>query len=629
MYGWSGNILWVDLSKGVVERQPLDEGFALKWLGGEGFGAKILWDGATPQVADGLDERNLLIFSTGVLTGTLAPGSGRLEIVARSAVTGIFGDSNVGGHFAPALKHAGYIDDDRVEIRDARHLWGRTVPETEEMLRRELGDDIQIASIGPGGENLVRFAVIVSSPTRAAGWGGVGAVAGSKKLKAVAVRGTKGIRVARPAELQQACWETRLKAERTLSAQYRDRRKMGTMELMEPIARHGMGTFNNFSRSELSAAQLQEIAGEKFGQEFAVASLGCYACAQQCSHFAVIRDGPYKGIASEGFEFGSIGSFLSWYGSTSMAFAIAISKYCTDFGLDASEVAMLLAWLADCQQRGVMTPKDTDGMAVRWGEEGAALELLRRIAFRQGFGDMLAEGLGRAAKASGEEAAKYAYTIKGRISQEATGRGNYACALATATSTRGADHLKGWPIFRASPELSEKLWGHPQAGNPMSHEGKAAIVVSTQHLNTLQDLLGACKFYSRPPIDGLDEEDYARMLSPLIGVDLTGADLMVVAERVWNQEKAFNALSGMTRKDDTLPPMFFDTPFPAGALKGFKMEKEKFERMLDEYYRARGWDVESSIPTRSTLERLGLGDVADELERRPNVSKHSGAAGRF
>ncbi|MDP2744461.1 MAG: aldehyde ferredoxin oxidoreductase family protein [Dehalococcoidia bacterium] len=640
MYGWSGKLLRVDLSKGGVARQPLDEAFALKWLGGEGFGAKILWDGATPQVADGLDERNLLIFSTGVLTGTPAPASGRLEIVARSAITGIFGDSNSGGHFAPALKQAGYdaliiegkaavpvylwIDDDRVEIRDARHLWGRTVPETEEILRRELGADVQIACIGPGGENLVRFAVIVSSPTRVAGWGGVGAVAGSKRLKAVVVRGTKGIRVARPQELQQACWEIRLKAERVLSGQYRNRRKMGTMELVDPISRHGMGTFNNFGLSEVTESHLENISGEKFAAEFAIASLGCYACGQQCSHFAVIKNGPYKGIASEGFEFGSLGSFLMWYGSTNMAFGIAISKYCTDYGVDASEVALLLAWAADCLQKGILTEKDTDGLALGFGDERAALELLRRITFREGFGDLLAEGLARAAKASGKEAGKYAYTIKGRISQEATPRGNYACALATATSTRGADHLKGWPIFRAPPEVSMKLWGHPEAGNPLSHEGKAAIVIKAQHLCTLQDILGTCKFYSRPPLDGLDEHDYARILSPLIGVDLTGEDLMGVAERVWNLEKAFNVRSGMSRKDDTLPQMFFDVPYPAGPLKGFKMEKEKFEHLLDEYYRLRGWDVESSIPTRSTLERLGLGDVADEMERRlPSIRPRS------
>jgi aldehyde:ferredoxin oxidoreductase len=633
VYGWAGRILSVDLSKNEVVTRALEEDFALKWLGGEGFGAKLLWEGVGPEVTDGLDARNLLVFSTGVLTGSLAPSSGRLEIVAKSAITGIFGDSNSGGHFAPSLKQAGYdaliikgkaerpvylwIDDGQVEIRDAGHLWGKTTPETDELLRQELGaGDIQIASIGPGGENLVRFAIIVSSPTRAAGWGGVGAVAGAKKLKAVAVRGTRGIKVARPQELRQACWEARLKAERTLRAQYRDRRRMGTMELIEPIARRGLAQFNNWNLSEVSEARLKEIAGETFAQEFAVASLGCYACGQQCSHFAVIKNGPYKGLASEGFEFGSLGSFLSWYGSTDMAFGIAISKLCTDYGVDASEVAMLLAWAADCYQRGVITEKDTDGMALEWGEESTALELLHRMTYREGFGDLLAEGLARVAGRFGNEAEKYAYTIKGRISQEATPRGNYTCALATATSTRGADHLKGWPIFRASPEASMKLWGHPEAGNPYSHEGKAAVTIKAQHLNTLEDMLGTCKFNSRPPLDGLDEHDYARMLSPLIGIDLTGEDLMGMAERVWNLEKAFNVSSGVTRKDDTLPQRFFEEPFPGGPLKGFKIETEKFEALLDEYYRLRGWDVESGVPLRDTLERLGIGEVAEELERR-------------
>ncbi len=634
MYGWAGNLLWVDLSKGESTRQPIAEDFALKWLGGEGFGARLLWEQVGPEVKDGLDPDNVLIFAAGPLISTLAPSSGRLEIITKSALTGIFGDSNSGGHFAPELKQAGYdvlivkgksdrpvylwIDDDRVEIRDASHLWGRTVPETDALLKEELRDEnIQVACIGPGGENLVRFAAIINNLVRAAGWGGAGAVAGSKNLKAIAVRGTRGVRAARPEQFEQACWAAQDKLRKTVRL-LETRRKMGTMHLMRMYHFGGYAGMKNYTVSQAPEDYIEKVSGEKWADEFLSNTMGCHGCRQHCSHFVTVREGAYRGLASEGFEFAALGPYLFSYGSDNLAFAAAAAKYCNDYGLDATAPAGALAWATDCFQRGILTEKDTDGLILNWGDEPTALELLRKITYREGFGDLLAEGIEKASKAIGKGSEYYAQTIKGRYVWELNTRTNYGCSIAAATATRGCDHLKGWGQYEfaaPSPEASQQRWGHPKTGDRRSHEGKAPMTVEGQRLHTLVDILGTCKFNGAIGVYGLTEEDYALMLSPLLGVDLSGEDLFLIADRVWNQEQAFNIRQGMSRKDDTIPEMYMKEPLNAGPLKGTLIEKEKFEAMLDDYYRLRGWDVGTGTPTRETLERLGLKDVADELER--------------
>jgi aldehyde:ferredoxin oxidoreductase len=638
MYGWAGSLLWVDLSKGQVTRKPLEEDFALKWLGGEGFGARLLWEQVRPDVKDGLDPDNVLIFTAGPLVSTLAPSSGRLEIITKSPLTGIFGDTNSGGHFAPELKQAGYdaviikgktdrpvylwIDDDKAELRDATHLWGKTVPETDDLLKEELGDrNIQVACIGPGGENLVRFAAIINNRVRAAGWGGAGAVAGSKKLKAIAVQGTRGVRVARPAEFEQACWAAQEKFRRTFRL-LETRRKMGTMNLMRMYYFGGYAGMKNYTLSQAPEDFIEKVSGEKWADEFLLSTIGCHGCRQHCSHFAAVRDGAYKGVASEGFEFAALGPYLFAYGSDNLAFAAAAAKYCNDYGLDTTAPAGALAWATDCFQRGILTEKDTDGLILNWGDEPVALEMLRKITYREGFGDLLAEGIEKAARAIGKGSEYYAQTIKGRHVWELNARTNYGCAIAAATATRGSDHLKGWPQYEfsaPSAEASRQRWGHPNTGNRRSHEGKAPMTVEGQRLHTLVDILGTCKFNGAIGVYGLNEEDYASMLSPLLGVDLSGGDLFRIADRVWNQEQAYNVRQGMSRRDDTIPEMYMKEPLNDGPLKGTLIEKEKFEVMLDDYYSLRGWDVETGIPTRETLEGLGLKDVADELEQREHL----------
>ncbi len=632
--GWSGTILTIDLTTGTVKKEPFNVDFARKWLGGEGFGAKILWDRVGPDVKDALGPDNVVIFTSGPLTGTLAPGSGRLEIVNKSPLTNIFGDSNSGGHFAPEFKNAGYdaiviggkapkpvyvwIDDDQVEIRDATRLWGKTVSETDRLIKEEIRDkSIQISCIGPGGENLVKYAILMNNLDRAPGWAGSGAVAGSKNLKAVAVRGTQGVRIARAEEFLDACEKAREKVKKMASLP--DMRFQGTMALVRSMYMSGVGQLYNWNVSCCPPSHLEQIAGDKWAKEFVIGNTGCYGCPMHCTHYCVIRSGPYAGLASHGFEYGAITGWIYSYGSPNLAFAMKAAQWCNDYGLDAAEPAYVIAWAVDCYKRGLITEKDTDGMSLEWADETQGLDLLRKITYREGtFGDLLAEGVGGAARRKGGGTEYYAQTIKGSFSQENPTRANYGMALSSATSTRGADHLKGFPLFERrglSPQMGIKFWGHPGAASGLSHEGKSAMNTYYRHICTLMDCLGTCKFQSRwmYPLDGLTEEDYLALFNAATGSSFSVQDFMLAAERVYTLEHCYNVSLGMDRKDDTLPPMYFEEPLNAGPLKGHKLEKYRFEKMLDDYYKYWGWDVTTGIPTRQTLEKLGMNDVAEEL----------------
>ncbi|MBI4332209.1 MAG: aldehyde ferredoxin oxidoreductase family protein [Chloroflexi bacterium] len=636
MHGWAGTILKIDLTSGLIEKEPLDAGFAARWLGGEGFGASVLWDSlARGRLAngDGLEPDNPLVYATGPLTGTLAPSSGRMEIITRSPLTGIFGDTNVGGHLAPELKRAGYdmlvirgraphpvylwIDDNNVEIRDARHLWGKTVSQTDALIKKETAAaDIHVSCIGPAGENKVRFAILMNNLSRAPGWTGCGAVAGSKNLKAVAVRGTGGVRIARPSDFEDAARAAHQQVLRL--AHLPTMRATGTMFLVNAMYLRGIGQLHNYSVSQCGSEHFEKIRAERWTRDFCVNEVGCHGCPLQCSHYYRVKEGPYAGLFGEGYDFGSMYGFVYSYGSSNLAFAMAAVTYCNDNGLDATEPAYLMAWATDCFKRGILSRKDTGGLELDWGKEDTALELLRRITYREGFGDLLAEGIARAAATVGGEARYLAQTINGRVVEESSVRSNYGHALAVATSTRGDDHLKGYPIFESMglpPGISKKFWGNASAGDRADHRGKAPMVTYYRHICTLMDCLGTCKFPSRwmQPLDGLAEGDYARMVSAATGMDFSARDLLQIAQRVYTLEQCYNVRLGKRRRDDVLPEMYFKEPMNAGPLKGYKHDREKFEQMLTEYYQHWGWDTATGIPTKETLEKLGLCNVADEL----------------
>lgn len=637
MFGWAGTVLDIDLTENRILKAPLALDFARKWVGGEGFGVKTLWDVAGPEEEDALDEGNVLIYATGPLTGTMAPSSGRLEIINKSPLTGGFGDSNSGGHFAPELKNAGYdmlvirgrakepvcifINNDDVQIRKAGHLWGKPVSETDATLKSELGDKhLQVSCIGPAGENKVRFAILVNNLVRAPGWAGCGGVAGSKKLKAVVVRGTKGVKIAEPDEFERACWAARKKVQAlqllpTL-------RQMGTMTLVRAQYLRGVAQLHNYNITQCTEDHVDRISGDRWSREFVVGNLGCHGCAIHCSHVCAVNSGEHAGLFGEGFDFGAITGYIYSYGSSNLPFGMKAVTMCNDYGMDASQPGILLAWATDCYKRGLLPPAKSDGLVLDWGDEKIGLELIRRMTYREGMlGNLLAEGLGRAARLLGEGADYYAQTIKGKFSEEYATRASYGAALASSTSTRGADHLKGWPIFEQigpPAETSLKIWGDSRAGDGRSHKAKVPVNSYSRLICTLVDSLGSCKFPSRwmSPMDGLDEQDYAWLLSAATGIRFSADELMTVAKRIYTLEQAFNVRHGFSRKDDTIPEMYFREPLNSGPLKGQVLDRDKFSEMLDEYYHYWGCDVASGIPKRETLRGLGLEDIAYFLEKK-------------
>ncbi|MDP2719247.1 MAG: aldehyde ferredoxin oxidoreductase C-terminal domain-containing protein, partial [Dehalococcoidia bacterium] len=378
---------------------------------------------------------------------------------------------------------------------------------------------------------------------------------------------------------------------------------------------------HNYGISQCSQEHFEQIRGEKWAKEYAIKEVGCYACPLQCSHYYRVKSGPYAGLMGEGYDFGSMYGFVYSYSSANLAFAMAAVTFCNNNGLDATEPAYIISWATDCFKRGLLTLKDTDGLELDWGNEPVALELLKKITYRQGFGNLLAEGVARASRKLGGEAAYLAQTIKGRVVEESSVRAYYGHALAVATATRGDDHLKGYPIFESmglSPAMSKKFWGNEQAGNRATPEGKAPMVTYYRHICTLMDSLGTCKFPSRwmQPLDGLNEDDYAALVSSATGADFNARKLFETAERIYTLEQCYNVRLGKSRKDDTLPEMYFKEPMNSGPLKGYKHDRDKFNGMLDEFYDIWGWDRKTGIPRRDTLERLGLKDVADELEQR-------------
>ncbi|MBI4330313.1 MAG: aldehyde ferredoxin oxidoreductase C-terminal domain-containing protein, partial [Chloroflexi bacterium] len=368
-------------------------------------------------------------------------------------------------------------------------------------------------------------------------------------------------------------------------------------------------------------SHLEQISGEKFAEEYIDSNEGCYGCELHCSHFSSVKKGPYAGAMGGGYEYGATTGFYYAYGSPGLDFVLAATRYCNDVGMDSTEPGFLLAWSTDCYQRGIINSEDTGGLALDWGDHKVAMEVMRKIVSRDGFGNVLAEGLSRAARAMGKGSEYHAHTVKGRNSEESSIRANYSFALSSSTSTRGGDHLKGFPMFTnigASKKLSQEAWGHPEAGNPHSPLGKSKMNAYVRNICTLVDIIGSCKMPSKwlAPRDGLVEDEYAPMVSAATGIDFSGADLMTIAERVYNLERAYNARLGLTRKEDTIPEMYFREPFGDGPLKGYKHSEEDFNRMLDDYYDYCGWDRETGWPRAETLKRLCMEDVARELYRQ-------------
>jgi len=629
IFAYAGKILRANLSTKKIFSEPTSK-YAERFLGGRGINQWILFKETSPDIP-ALDPARPLIFGTGVLVGTAAPGACRYSVDSRNYLTGGVGSSNSGGHFGPELKFAGYdhititgrsrepcylwIDDGNVEIRNASHVWGETTWGTDDSIRKELGDDdIQLATIGPAGENLVRAACIINNGARAAGRCGLGSVMGSKHLKAIAVRGTGNIAVAKPEKFMKLVEEL---LERMNKDPY--------MEFFKPYGTMTVSQHDNDNWSGCPVRNFQDgyweksknIRCEELVKRFSKGNLGCFSCPISCSHWLRISTGEFKGVSGEGFETNTINNFGYKLGIDNWPAIIKAHVLCSQYGLDVDNTAGPIAWAMECYQRGVLTKEDTGGLELEWGNYKVVLELIEKIAMREGIGDLLAEGSKRASDKIGRGSQKYAMHIKGQDLYE-TLRYRKGWALGVIVSPLGGGHLRGAAAFEGNigPEDAEKYYGVRTAADRRTYEGKAKIVTWMENFKAVLDSVGICallSWWKSPHLIG--PEDIAKLLEAATGRRMDVRELLKIGERIHNVEKAINARVGMTRKDDRPPDRFFNEPIKSGPGKGERLEKDKFEKVLDEYYELRGWDKETGLPTRSKLEEVDLKEVADELEK--------------
>jgi aldehyde:ferredoxin oxidoreductase len=641
IYGYAGKILRVDLTAARVSVEPTIK-YAHEWIGGSGLAQWILYNEVKPGIGP-LDPGNKLIIGTGTFNGTLAPGSSRVTADSKSPMTGGVGSSNSDGFFSTELKFAGYdlivfegkaskpmylwIDDDRVELRDAFHLWGKTTWETDEAIKQDRADDrVQIMCIGPAGEHLVRGACIIVNKGRACGRCGLGAVMGSKNLKAIAVRGTGAVEVADPARFMDAVDNSRkiFANEGKESTQIR----YGTLRITANKQNICGIPYRNFQYLDLPGDAFTRVnkAIDDWQTAYRVRNIGYPACPRPCDRYFKIDGGPYAGLECGGAQFEILADFAGKLGVDEPDFLIKINAYCNQLGLDIDLAAGSIGWAMECYQRGILKNSDTDGMKLDWGDTDVILELTRKIAYREGFGDILGDGCARCAKKFGKESEYFALHVKGQDLYEVI-RSAIGWGLGVCVSTRGGGHTTGAPALETSPmvdlDLAEKVYGVRALGNPLAFEGKAELVGYMELQTRINNSTGLCHSlttWTNPAFMGLAE--IAELYSAATGWETTEDDLKRKATRMLTVEKAFNIRhAGFSRKDDYPPPRCLQEPIPRGSAAGFQIGREKWDRLLDEYYEMHNWDKETGFPTRECLEELDLEEIADDLEKADKLGK--------
>ena len=612
----------MNLSSGEVIKDSLPQDLAHNFIGGRGINSKLLYDETGPQT-DPLGPDNCFIIGTGPTSGTLGLGNGRFTVTSKSPLTGILGNGSGGGHFGAEIKFAGYdhvviqgkaknpvylwIEDDKVEIRDARHLWGRNIWETEELIRQELGDrDIRALTIGQAGENLVKFACAMTDDEGAPAQTGTGAVMGSKNLKAVVARGSRTVKVADPVRYEDIIrkWYEDV-PKQPLAALHKN---IGTPYLIRMFNQfYSLGS-KNAQELHKPEEEIGQLFGENFVPKYLVRHVACFSCGQACQKFMLVHDGPYAGEKGRRPEYGSLLCTCISLGVYDFAFGLKVVNLLNQYGIDVSGFGASVAMAFECYQRGILTRKDTDGLKLEWGNRAAILELVEKIALRDGFGNVLAEGNVDAAKKIGKGAEDYAFHIKRKASYRYS-PGYMPMTLGLCVATRGSDHLRGVVFPHISPLGPPKFWDYDAR--------YASAVRDREHIDTAADSLEICKFLTdfevmQPGVGGVAR--MAEVLSALTGVDFSEARLHEACDRIYNIERAYLFKHGIRRRDDYPPKSFFDSPIPDGPSRGKTLDRDKFNELMDAWYELRGSDIKTGAPTRKTLEALNLKYVADELE---------------
>jgi aldehyde:ferredoxin oxidoreductase len=612
--GYMGKILRVNVTTGKASVEPLPEDLIMQYIGGRGFGAKLLYDELSPGI-DPLSPQNKLIFTTGPLACTIAQSCSRWMVNTKSPLTGGMFRSTAGGGFGAEVKSAGYdalivegkaerpvyiqIQDDSVQLRDAGHLTGMVTDKTTATIQKELGDGrFKVATIGPAGEKGVRFAAIVDG-RRTAARGGVGAVMASKHIKAIAALGSKGVEASDPEKLKAL---TRRQAETACKEpKYAGFKRLGTASAVGFCHELGIYPVKNYQDGVLENVE-GRLTGEKVN-ELLVKDAYCNRCHIHCGNILHVKEGPYTGGEVEGPEYETLYSFGGAIGNTSLEMIIEANRICDDYGVDTISAGLTIAFAMELYEKGILTRNDLDGLDLTWGNHEAIIKLLKKIVTREGIGDLLAEGTRIAAQRIGKGAERYAMHVKGLELPGYDSRGLKASGLNLATASLGASHCVG--------QSSQEIMG-PGIATRFAVEGKGEMCKFNQDRVALYETGIFCIFPMA--LNLVDVKELKDMLCAATGIEKFNDEeyLRRAGERIWNIERCFNVREGFGRKDDYLPSRLLTEPLARGPIKGHVVE---MDQLLDDYYQARGWDRVTGYPKREKLESLGLKASADELAR--------------
>ncbi len=619
---WKKKIAFIDLSTGKIIKKLIPKPIRTQFLGGRGVNMYLLYN-YLPSGINPLSPENILLIGAGFLAGIPALGSGRCDIAAKSPITGAIGDSNIGSFFAPELRMAGFdhlvitgrankpvylwIHNGEIEILDAQHLWGMDTFETQSLIQSDHDDEeIKSLVIGKAGENLVRFANIRTGMKSAAGRTGMGCVQGSKNLKAIAVRGTMNIEFSYPEQLLDYCKEM---IDMTMKNRFsRAAQKWGSLVIYSATNTTGLVRTRNFQLNRLEEGE--DLEPEEMDR-YTIGMSSCYACPIGCRHRYKLNEGPFAPIYAEGPEYTSLGAFGTMVDCRKLETILVANHLVNKYGLDTIEIGGLIAWAMELYEKGILTDKMTDGLKLEWGNEEVLFELIRKIAFREGFGDILANGFKTAIEKFGKKSEYYAIQIKNMSSLHSDERPTPGLALGIATSTRGADHLRSRPaidLYGLPEDFLEEIYGAPVSSDYRSYRGKSRMVWWHELLYAVTDSIGICKYQTVfLAVHAPNWDEFSRLIYLVSGMKLSRPQLMQIGERICTIERLFNIREGFSRKDDKLPERFFTESTPIGLprVKNRKIDHEKFEKMLDEYYSLHNWD-NNGVPTEKTLQKLGI-----------------------
>ncbi len=601
MYGWNGKFIRVTLPRGRISKEEIHEDVLHQYLGGIGLATKFVFDENTPGI-DALDPRNTLVYAVGPFASSAVPTSGKFAVAAKSPLTGFIGYGVASGLFGPSLRNAGYdaiviqgrargpiylfIDDDEVRLKSAIKFKDLDAIKVEETIRDELNDPtIQVASIGPAGERMVRFACITHESTRQVGRCGLGAVMGSKNIKAVAIRGTNPVTLANPEAALIKFKELYKKCQSDATLKYRD---LGTPQNVLVFNERGVLPTRNFQQGTFEHAEL--VSGERLKTELRKGTGACGGCAIGCDHIVQVKNGIYAGTKT-GLDYESLFALGPCCGVDDISAVIKAADLCDRIGIDTISAGVVIAFAMEASEKGLLDEHlDEDLTDLRFGDWSAVVKLVERIGYRQGIGDLLAEGTKIAAAKIGKGSEHFAMHVKGLELPGYILRGLKSAALGFSVSTRGGCHLRN------------AAYGFDMKGLQLEDNERGQKIVENENLYSVIDSLILCKFIR----SAVSDEDILELLKCVNGIEIPQESLYIIGERITTLQKVFNIREGASRKHDYPPPRVLSEPLPNGPHKGQFIPLEVYDLMLDAYYLARGWNKEG-IPSISKLKELGLG----------------------